>query len=154
MDARNPKYNADGSIDLEIEHPDFGWLPFTASPDDPEEFGRTMYTQVLAGAFGTISPYVAPQPTSADILAEKKRQRQAIVDAITVTTSTNKVFDGNEDAQSRMSRAIQASQIANIQTTTWVLANNVPTSVTLAELQEALVLSMQVMGTVWATPYE
>ena len=154
MDARNPKYNVNGSVDVEINHPDFGWIPFTASPDDPEELGRTLYTQVVAGAFGTISPYVAPQPTSADILAEKKRQRQAIVDAITVTTSTNKVFDGNEEAQSRMSRAIQTAQIANIPSTTWVLANNVPTTVTLAELQEALVLSMQAMGAVWATPYE
>ena len=153
MDARNPKYNADGSIDLEIEHPDFGWLPFTATPDDPEEFGRTLYAQVLAGDFGTISPYVAPQPTSAEILAEKKRQRQAIVDAIQVTTASGKVFDGNEDAQSRMSRAIQTAQIANIPSTTWVLANNVPTTVTLSELQEALVLSMQAMGAVWAAPY-
>ena len=88
------------------------------------------------------------------ILAEKKRERQRIVDAITVTTSTGKVFDGNEDAQSRMGRAIQTAQIANIPSTTWVLANNVPTTVTLAELQEALVLSMQAMGAVWATPYE
>ena len=88
------------------------------------------------------------------ILAEKKRQRQVIVDAIQVTTTSGKVFDGNEDAQSRMSRAIQTAQIANIPSTTWVLANNVPTTVTLAELQEALVLSMQAMGAVWATPYE
>ena len=92
--------------------------------------------------------------SSEQILAEKKAQRQAIVDAITVTTSTGKVFDGNEEAQSRMSRAIQTAQIANIPSTTWVLANNVPTTVTLAELQEALVLSMQAMGAVWATPYE
>ena len=74
--------------------------------------------------------------------------------AITVTTSTGKVFDGNEDAQSRMSRAIQAAQIASIPSTTWVLANNVPTVVTLAELQEALVLSLQAMGAVWSAPYE
>lgn len=94
------------------------------------------------------------QKTPEEILAEKKRQRQAIVDAITVTTSTGKVFDGNEDAQSRMSRAIQAAQIASIPSTTWVLANNVPTVVTLTELQEALVLSMQSMGAVWAMPYE
>lgn len=99
-------------------------------------------------------PYAAPTPTPEQVLAEKKRQRQAIVDAITVTTSTGKVFDGDEDAQSRMARAIQASEIASIPSTTWVLANNVPTPVTLAELQEALVLSMQAMGAVWATPYE
>lgn len=100
---------------------------------------------------GTFVPHT---PTAAEILAEKKLLRQQLVDAITVTTSTGKVFDGNEDAQSRMSRAIQAAQIASIPSTTWVLANNVPTVVTLAELQEALVLSMQAMGAVWAAPYE
>ena len=95
-----------------------------------------------------------PQPPLEEILAERKAERQAIVDSITVTVSSGKVFDGNEDAQSRMSRAIQAAQIANTPSTTWVLANNVPTAVTLAELQEALVLSMQAMGAVWAAPYE
>ena len=99
---------------------------------------------------GTFAPHT---PTSAEILAEKKRQRQAIVDTIPGETSTGKIFDGKEEAQSRMSRAIQAAQIASIPSTTWVLANNVPTVVTLAELQEALVLSIQAMGAVWAEPY-
>jgi hypothetical protein len=95
-----------------------------------------------------------PPPTPDQILAAKKAERQAIVDAIVVTVSSGKVFDGNEEAQSRMSRAIQTAEIASIPSTTWVLANNVPTLVTLAELKEALVLSMQAMGAVWATPYE
>lgn len=101
-------------------------------------------------ADGSFAPHT---PTAAEILAQKKAERQAIVDAITVTTSTGKVFDGDEYAQSRMSRAIQAAQIASIPTTTWVLSNNVPTTVTLAELQEALILSMQAMGAVWSAPY-
>lgn len=90
----------------------------------------------------------------AAILAAKKAERQAIVDAIVVTVLSGKVFDGNEEAQSRMSRAIQIAEIAGITSTTWVLANNVPTVVTLPELKEALVLSMQAMGAVWAMPYE
>lgn len=102
-------------------------------------------------ADGSFSPHT---PTPEEILAEKKRQRQAIVDAITVTVSSGKVFDGNEEAQSRMSRAIMSAETADIPSTTWVLANNVPTVVTLAELKEALVLSMQAMGAVWADPYE
>lgn len=152
MQARNPQYNQFGTIDLEIDHPVYGWIPYTADPTDPA--CAEIFTKALAGEFGAVAPYVAPVPTPEQILAEKKKQRQAIVDAITVTTSTGKVFDGDEDAQSRMSRAIQAAQIASIPSTTWVLANNIPTVVTLAELQEALVLSMQAMGAVWATPYE
>ena len=150
MNAHTPKYNRAGTIDLIYAHPEFGEIPFAASPNDTEELGRNLYAAALAGEFGPVAPYT---PAAAEILAEKKRQRQAIVDAIAVTTSTGKVFDGNEDAQSRMGRVIQASQIAGIPSTTWVLANNVPTVVTMAELQEALVLSIQAMGAVWAEPY-
>ena len=95
---------------------------------------------------------IDPTKAAVQAIAQKKSERLALVDAIVVTTSTGKTFDGNEDAQARMSRYIQAAQIAGIPSTTWVLANNVPTVVTLAELQEALVLSTQAMGAVWVSP--
>lgn len=122
------------------------------NPPQPSTYGVPDEVQVgwekqLDGSF---APHV---PTAAEIIAQKKLERQVLVDAITVTVSTGKIFDGNEEAQSRMSRAIQAAQIASIPTTTWVLTNNVPTPVTLAELQEALVLSIQAMGAVWSAPY-
>lgn len=62
MKTRNPQKNAAGTIDLEIEHPTFGWIPFTASPDDTEAHGRELYAQAVAGDFGPIAPYVAPPP--------------------------------------------------------------------------------------------
>lgn len=62
MEARNPQYNSNGSIDLEIDHPSYGWIPFTAAPDDVESLGPTLYAQAIAGKFGEISPYVAPEP--------------------------------------------------------------------------------------------
>jgi hypothetical protein len=34
MDWRNPKRNANGSIDVEILHQTFGWIPFTADAAD------------------------------------------------------------------------------------------------------------------------
>ena len=46
-------------IDCEIEHPNFGWLPFTASPDDTEEHGRAIHAAALA--MGP-APYVSPDP--------------------------------------------------------------------------------------------
>ena len=154
MDARNPKYNANGSIDLEIGHPEFGWTPFTASANDVEEHGVAIFNAAENGDFGTVQPYVAPVPTPEQILAEKKRQRQAIVDSITVTVSTGKVFDGNEDAQRRLNNAVSVAAITGETSCTWVLANNVPTVVTLAEIKEAFALAFQAMGAVWATPYE
>lgn len=64
MLVRNPQYsNADGTtIDVELKHPEYGWIPFTASPDDPEELGRDIYAAAIAGEYGPVAPYVAPPP--------------------------------------------------------------------------------------------
>jgi hypothetical protein len=43
---RNPVRLPDGRIDIEIEHPHYGWVPFTASPHDVEAHGRTIFAQV------------------------------------------------------------------------------------------------------------
>lgn len=63
MNARNPKRNAAGTIDLEVEHQTFGWIPFTASPDDPS--GAELYAAAEAGQYGAVQPYEpepAPEP--------------------------------------------------------------------------------------------
>lgn len=73
MQARNPAYNAFGTIDLEVEHPTLGWIPFTASADDPEPFGRDLHAQALAGDFGAVAAYVAPpDPTPEELLAAER----------------------------------------------------------------------------------
>ena len=73
MEIRNAIYNAFGTIDCEINHPTFGWIPFTASPDDDEELGRQIHTDILAGKAGQIAPYVAPPPQPAPVPTEVSR---------------------------------------------------------------------------------
>lgn len=46
MEYRNARWNGLGGIDCEINHPRFGWLPFTASPDDVEEHGRAIFEAI------------------------------------------------------------------------------------------------------------
>jgi hypothetical protein len=62
---RNAVYSsADGQqIDMEIEHPVYGWIPFTARGDDPEQLGRDLYAEALGGEVGS---YVAPEPVAPD----------------------------------------------------------------------------------------
>lgn len=64
MHAKNPTWAnaAQTLIDLEIEHPIFGWIPFTASPDDVEAHGRDLFARAAAGDFGTVAEYVPPPP--------------------------------------------------------------------------------------------
>ncbi|WP_234896316.1 hypothetical protein [Sinorhizobium meliloti] len=59
MEFRNPVYSsADSStIDMEINHPKYGWIPFTASATDVEEHGRQLFADASAGS---VAPYQAP----------------------------------------------------------------------------------------------
>lgn len=66
-EVKNLKYNWLDTIDLELNHPTYGWIPFTASPDDVEEHGKAIYAKAIAGDYGPIAPFVAP----ADIVGEE-----------------------------------------------------------------------------------
>lgn len=63
VECKNPVYAWDNiSIDVELNHPQFGWIPFTADPKDPELHGRQVYERAVSGEFGPITPYVPPPP--------------------------------------------------------------------------------------------
>ena len=72
MNIRNATYNKLGSIDCEIEHPDFGWIPHTASENDPETL--QIYARILNGDAGAIAAYVAPPIDLNRLLNEKLKE--------------------------------------------------------------------------------
>ena len=96
-------------------------------------------------------PPVIP-PTPEQLREQAKRARAAAVSAITVTTQSGKTFDGDETSQDRMARAILALQLTGTPSTLWVLANNTPVQVTVAELGEALALSGAAQSAIWVIP--
>lgn len=85
-------------------------------------------------------------------MVRAKIARQVEVDAITVTTQSGKVFDGDEVSQGRMARTIIALNPG--ETTLWILADNTPDpNVTREELQEALRLAGEAQTAIWVRPY-
>ena len=120
-------------------------------PNDP---ANTDYAAYLAWRAEGNTPDPVDPPTPEELLAAAKALRQATVDSITVTTQSGKQFDGDELSQDRMNKAISVAAITGLASCAWVLADNVPTVVTVDELKEALALSFQAMGAVWAKPYE
>lgn len=62
MQVRNLQYSVanNSTIDMEIEHPDYGWIPFTANPKDVEQYGKELFSQAVAGEFGEIAAYIPP----------------------------------------------------------------------------------------------
>jgi len=69
-------------INCQIEHPEYGLIPFTASADDPEQHGRDIHAAILAGEHGPIAAYVPPPVATPDqmwaaIKAERDRRSDA-----------------------------------------------------------------------------
>ena len=66
MDYRNARFNVAGGIDCEIDHPELGWIPFTADPADTgAEFDvASLYAEMGPHA----APYVPPPEPSAEEL--------------------------------------------------------------------------------------
>lgn len=67
--AKNPVWvNAEHTmIDLVIKWDTVNReLPFTASPDDVEEYGRQIFAAAKEGAFGPVAEYIAPIPPEPD----------------------------------------------------------------------------------------
>ncbi len=56
MKYRNSTYTKNGAIDCEINHPKFGWIPFTAVKGDSKT--DDFFTEMEAS--GNVSEYVAP----------------------------------------------------------------------------------------------
>lgn len=81
IDIRNARYNGVGSIDCEIDHPEFGWIPFTASPEDCEEFGRDVYAHILSSGL-EVGEYVSvpPEPEPIPQKVTRRQGRLALLE--------------------------------------------------------------------------
>ena len=149
------------------------FVGFTTADESPLEPGVFL---LPAGAIDVQQPTVVPEgkrmkwagewiaedipqqpgaepPPPVDPIAQAKLDRAQAVAAIIVTTASGKQFDGNEEAQTRMARAIAA--LTAEETTLWVLADNtVAPAVTREELREALRLAGAAQTAIWASPYQ
>lgn len=79
MEYRNAKYNSVGTIDCEINHPKFGWIPFTASPDDSQKYGRDLYASMRDIANEYTPPPPPPPPTKDEVAAQVRSHRDALL---------------------------------------------------------------------------
>lgn len=89
-------------------------------------------------------------------MTEAKTDRAEAVARITVEVD-GMIFDGDEKAQDRMTRAITmftSSGLPPDTTTEWVLADNTVANVTINQLAKALLLAGQKQTELWTKPYE
>lgn len=96
MDYRNPVYTENGCIDCEIDHPELGWLPFTADPNDVEEHGRQLFSKIIKD--GGVTEYVPPPPPTEEEVAEVVRRER---DALLAETDWTQSPDVPEETQQK-----------------------------------------------------
>ena len=89
MKYRNAKYiNENGWIDCEIEHPQFGWIPYTLDPADTDMTVNNDDLLASMAKKGDVAAYVPPTQTELDaaasvaIRSERNRRLASEVDPI------------------------------------------------------------------------
>ena len=120
----------------------------TDSENVPLEETQENYQKWVA-PFVTLYERVRPDKE----LEQAKAERTEAVKAIKVKVD-GMMFDGDEVAQSRMTRAITAAETAGLTQTTWVLADNTVATVTKEQLKQALSKAMLMMSDLWTAPYK
>jgi len=75
-ECKHPVFSSpnQASIDLEYNHPEYGWIPFTATADDVEQLGRDIYAAAITGEYGPIAPYDGPSEEK--ILEQEARAKR------------------------------------------------------------------------------
>lgn len=89
INTRNPVWaNPENTlIDCEIEHSKYGWIPFTASPNDTEQHGRDIFSVLSQNYVGA---YVAPPaPTNEELAAFVRDERNKLLSATDWTQASD-----------------------------------------------------------------
>lgn len=65
---------------------------FLATSSDPEDYGRNLFTRAMAGEFGPIMPYIAPEPTPEQVRAEITNAIQRRLDGFAQTRGYDSIL--------------------------------------------------------------
>lgn len=86
LEFRNPKFTKEGRIDIELNHPEYGWIPFTADPDDVEQHCRDLYAAALEVGPAAYEPPPPPVLSNEEmeeiVRAERDRLLRVNVDPV------------------------------------------------------------------------
>jgi hypothetical protein len=69
MNYRNAKYISPTVIDCEIDHPDYGWIPYTLDPSDTDMTVNNDDLLAAMNAAGNVAEYVAPTQAELDVIS-------------------------------------------------------------------------------------
>ena len=79
---------------------------------------------------------------------QAKKQKEEALSKLTITTSNGNTFDANETARNNMLSTLQSASFIGATTTEWKMADNTKVVIDIPELQQALALAIQEVGSI------
>jgi len=80
MEYRNAKFTAQPNvIDCEIEHPEFGWIPYTLNPADTDQTVNNADLMALVQGRNDVAEYVEPPVDPKALASEARTMRNALL---------------------------------------------------------------------------
>ncbi|EIB3668151.1 DUF4376 domain-containing protein [Salmonella enterica] len=148
ISARNGVYTENGNINSEVHFEGFDdFIPFTASPDDPEAHGRQLFADLKAGKYGLVTPFTV----TPEMLTAAKQAKHAEINAwrdaqengnILFTLNDHK-WDCGKASQTRLAPVVAVAKSGALPPDFfWTDADNIDVPMTADELT-ALEAAMQ-----------
>lgn len=135
-------------IDLIADTDTLGKIPVTVNLNNDDVTAHILeMKQWIKDNIKNIDAYIDVPKTPEQLEYEFKAKRNEQVRNITVITKNGNTFDGDEDSQNRLSRAVSSSDVG--ESTLWKLANNSIETVSHEELKEALRLAGDEQTRIW-----
>lgn len=148
ISARNGVYTESGLINCLVHFESFDdFIPFTASPDDPEAHGRQLYADLKAGKYGPVAPFTvtpemltaAKQAKHAEINAWRDAQENGSI----IFTLNGHKWDCGKASQTRLAPVVAVAKSGALPPGFfWTDADNIDVPMTADELT-ALEAAMQ-----------
>ncbi|ELO9005595.1 DUF4376 domain-containing protein [Salmonella enterica] len=146
--AKNGVYTESGLINCLVHFESFDdFIPFTASPDDPEAHGRQLYADLKAGKYGPVTPFtVTPemiQSAKDQKHAEINAWRDAQENGSIIFTLNDHKWDCGKASQARLAPVVAVAKSGALPPGFfWTDADNIDVPMTADELT-ALEAAMQ-----------
>ncbi|ENP3189683.1 DUF4376 domain-containing protein [Salmonella enterica] len=153
--AKNGVYTESGLINCLVHFEGFAdFIPFTASPDVPEEHGRQLYADLKAGKYGPVTPFtvtpemiqVAKDAKHAEINAWRDAQESGSI----IFTLNGHKWDCGKASQTRLAPVVAVARTGALPPGFfWTDADNIDVPMTtdeLAALEAAMQQNMVLQG--------
>lgn len=146
--AKNGVYTESGLINCLVHFESFDdFIPFTASPDDPEAHGRQLYADLKAGKYGPVAPFTV----TPEMLTAAKQEKHAEISAWRNTQENGSIiftlnghrWDCGKASQTRLAPVVAVAKSGALPPGFfWTDADNIDVPMTTDELT-ALEAAMQ-----------